>query len=435
MVFSAASLPWSDKATEIAPETIFALATNSSNSELRVLVLAPFGKDAMLIEAVLRDSKIASHSVASISHLTSAISEGAGTAIVTEEVLQNGSIHLLATHLAEQPPWSDFPIIVLTGGGMSTEATELAVRSRAPLGNVSLLERPLRPATLISSVRTALALRERQYEIRDHLDERKQAEDALRRARDELESLVGQRTTALRRLSARLLRVQDEERRRIARELHDGLGQYLTAAKINLDVLARSQGDGAAYLREAQQLIDRAIADTRTLSHLLHPPLLDEAGFASAARWYVEGFGKRCGIAVTLEISAELERLSSETETALFRILQEALTNVHRHSGSRSVEIHLTRDASSAVLSVHDHGKGIPQETLARFQKDGTNVGVGLAGMRERVKELGGQFAIESSPKGTLLRAAVPIALSEKRRLTQPMSHPYAKGTANFRAL
>ena len=208
---------------------------------------------------------------------------------------------------------------------------------------------------MISSVRTTLAARERQYEIRDHLDERQQAEDALRRARDELESLVGQRTAALRRLSARLLRVQDEERRRIARELHDSLGQYLTAAKINLDVLASSNGDGAVYLREAQHLIDRAISDTRTLSHLLHPPLLDEAGFASAARWYVEGFGKRCGIAVTLEIS-ELERFSSETETALFRILQEALTNVHRHSGSRSVEVHLTRNASSVVLSVQDHG-------------------------------------------------------------------------------
>lgn len=412
---------------------VFALMSNGSNADLRVLVLATFGKDSTLIEAVLADSKIASYPVATVSQLTLAIAEGAGAAVVTEEILQDRSIQLLATQLSEQPTWSDFPIIVLTGGGMSTAATELAVRSRAPLGNVSLLERPLRPATLISSVRTALAARQRQYEIRDHLDERKQAEDALRRTRDELESLVGQRTMALRRLSARLLRVQDEERRRIARELHDSLGQYLTAAKINLDVLARSGGDGASYLREAQQLIDRAIADTRTLSHLLHPPLLDEAGFASAARWYVEGFGKRCGIAVTLDISDFPERLSSETETALFRVLQEALTNVHRHSGSRSVEIHLTRNASSAVLSVRDHGKGILQETLARFQKDGTNVGVGLAGMRERVKELGGGFVIESSPQGTLLKATVPIAHAATPRLT-PVAQSSSKERANVRA-
>ena len=414
---------------------VCALTTNSRNSDLRVLVLAPFGKDATLIQAVLHDSKIDSQSVPSVSELTSALSEGAGAAIITEEVFEDESVSLLAKHLSEEPPWSDFPIIVLTGGGITTAATECAARLREPLGNVSLLERPLRPATLISSVRTAVAARQRQYEIRDHLDERQQAEDALRRARDELESLVGQRTTALRRLSARLLRVQDEERRRIARELHDSLGQYLTAAKINLDVLARSSGDGVVYLREAQQLIDRAISDTRTLSHLLHPPLLDETGFASAARWYVEGFGKRCGIAVTLEISDALERLSSETETALFRILQEALTNVHRHSGSRSVEVRLTRNASSAVFSVQDHGRGIPQETLARFQKDGTNVGVGLAGMRERVKELGGAFVIESGPKGTLLRAAVPLALAEKPQLPQTIAPSDSRGTSGVRVL
>jgi signal transduction histidine kinase len=413
----------------MARETAFVLTTNSANSDLRVLVLAPFGRDATLIAAVLNECNMSSQSVACVSELISKIEEGAGAAIVTEEILQDEFIALLAKHLSEQPPWSDFPIIVLTGGGVSTTATEFAVRSRSPLGNVSLLERPLRPVTLISSVRSALAARRRQYEVRDHLDERREAEDALRRARDELESLVGQRTMALRRLSARLLRVQDEERRRIARELHDSLGQYLAAAKINLDVLLRSNGDGASYVREAQHLIDRAISDTRTLSHLLHPPLLDEAGFASAARWYVEGFGKRCGIATTLEISDALERLSSETETALFRILQESLTNVHRHSGSRSVEVRLTKNASSAVLSVQDHGKGIPQEILARFQKDGTNVGVGLAGMRERVKELGGRFAIESSPKGTLLTATVPIALAEKPRLSPPIAPTHPKGT------
>ena len=413
---------------------VFVLENNSAHSELRVLVLAPFGRDATLIEGLLNECKISSQAVPCASELISGIQEGAGAAIVTEEILQDESITLLAKHLSEQPPWSDFPIIVLTGGGMSTIATDLAVHSRAPLGNVSLLERPLRPATLISSVRSALAARRRQYEIRNHLEERREAEDALRRARDELESLVGQRTMALRHLSARLLRVQDEERRRIARELHDSLGQYLAAAKINLDVLMRSNGDGAAYVREAQHLIDRAISDTRTLSHLLHPPLLDEAGFASAARWYVEGFGKRCGVAATLEISDALERLSSETETALFRILQESLTNVHRHSGSRSVEVHLTKNASSAVLCVQDHGKGIPQEILARFQKDGGNVGVGLAGIRERVKELGGRFAIESSPKGTTLTATVPIALAEKPRVSQPIAPPHSKGSTGVRA-
>ena len=355
---------------------------------------------------------------------------------MTEEVLHDETIGVLAQQLTDQPAWSDFPIIVLTGGGMTTADTELAVRSRAPLGNVALLERPLRPATLTSAVRSALAARQRQYEIRDHLHKRKQAEDALQKAHDALESLVEQRTVALRRLSARLLRVQDEERRRIARELHDSLGQYLTAAKINLDVLSRVTGD-SNHLRDAQQLIERAISDTRTLSHLLHPPLLDEAGFISAARWYVEGFGKRSGITATLDIPDKLQRLPAEIETALFRILQEALTNVHRHSGTRSVEVRLTSDPSFVALAIQDHGKGIPQDALQRFRKTGANFGVGLAGMRERVKELGGTLHLESSPAGTLLTAVIPISSSEKSHPTRSALSAAAisPGVTRFQAL
>jgi DNA-binding NtrC family response regulator len=152
--------------------------------------------------------------------LEAAISESAGAAIITEEVLQNGTIGGLAQKLSLQPPWSDFPIIVLTGSGLNTATTELAVRSRAPLGNVTLLERPLRPITLISTVRSALLARRWQYEVRDHLQKRKPAEEALQRAHAALESLVEQRTLALRRLSVKLLRVQDEELRRASKVFH-----------------------------------------------------------------------------------------------------------------------------------------------------------------------------------------------------------------------
>ena len=411
----------------MATETGFVLTINCDNYDLRVLIFAPFGKDASLIDTVLRESKIESLALPSTAALADALNQGAGAAIVTEEVLQHETIRVLSELLAQQPPWSDFPFIVLTGGGTSTAATEVAVRSRSPLGNVALLERPLRPATLISSVRTALAARQRQYEIRDHLRERKQAEDSLRKAHDALESLVEQRTAALRRLSARLLRVQDEERRRLARELHDSLGQYLTAAKINLDVLAQDKGNGT-YLREAQQLIDRAIADTRTLSHLLHPPLLDEAGFISAARWYVEGFGRRSGIQALLEIPEGFDRLPSEIETALFRILQEALTNVHRHSGSRSVEVRLTRDTAFVALAIQDHGKGLPPDALERFKQNGTSLGVGLAGMRERTKELGGSLHLDSGPKGTLLKAVVPISAAGNRHMTRFVARSHTAG-------
>lgn len=376
-------------------------------NDLRVLVFAPFGKDSALIERVLAQSALTICSVPTLQDLESAISEHAGAAVITEEVLHNGTILSLAQRLSAQPPWSDFPIIVLTGSGLSTATTELAVRSRAPLGNVTLLERPLRPVTLISTIRSALLARRRQYEVRDHLQKRKAAEEALQRAHDALESLVEQRTLALRRLSVKLLRVQDEERRRIARELHDSLGQDLTAAKISLDMLAQEGTNPSVYLRDAQQLVDRSIADTRTLSHLLHPPLLDEAGFASAAKWYVEGFGKRSGIATKLDLPEHVHRFPRRTETALFRILQEALTNVHRHSGSRAVEVRVTAVDSRVVLTVKDFGMGVPREVLDRFWKTG-NVGVGLAGIRERLKELKGTLEIDSNLDGTTLTATIP---------------------------
>lgn len=379
-----------------------------SISDLSVLVFAPFGKDATLIERVLLQSNIKIRTLPTLEELQAAICEDSGAAIITEEVLQNGAIGALAQRLSFQPRWSDFPIIVLTGSGMSTATSESAVRSRAPLGNVTLLERPLRPVTLISAVRSALLARRRQYEVRDHLRERATAEEALRRAHDVLESLVEERTDALRRLSVRLLRVQDEERRRIARELHDSLGQDLTAAKISLDMLAQEYPADSAHLRDARILVDRSISDTRTLSHLLHPPLLDEAGFVSAARWYVEGFGQRSGIATELHLPEHVHRLPPRAETALFRILQEALTNVHRHSGSGAVQVRVTADESTVVLAVRDFGVGVARDVLDRFWKTGT-VGVGLAGIRERLKGLGGFLEIESSTDGTLLKATIPV--------------------------
>lgn len=401
------------------------MMTDSACTDLQVLVFAPFGKDATLIERVLAQSSIPTRLLATLQELEASISEHVGAAIITEELLQNGAIERLGQKLSGQPPWSDFPILVLTGSGLSTASTELAVRSRAPLGNVTLLERPLRPVTLISAVRSALLARRRQYEVRDHLQERAAAEDALRRAHDALESLVEQRTAALRRLSVKLLTVQDEERRRIARELHDSLGQDLTAAKISLDMLAQESTCSSAYLQEARSLVDRSISDTRTLSHLLHPPLLDEAGFVSAARWYVEGFGRRSGISTELQLPEHTYRLPRQTETALFRILQEALTNVHRHSCSRTVEVRVEGDDSRVVLTVKDFGMGVPREVLDRFWKTG-NAGVGLAGIRERLKELGGFLEIESNIDGTILRATIPVA-SEKRSDIVPKRTPKLK--------
>lgn len=384
--------------------------TNAMNGDMDVLVLAPFGKDSALIGNVLASSGIKVRIAADAGSLVAAIPVNAGAAIIAEEALPEEAILRLAQKLGAQPPWSDFPIIVLTGGGLSTADTEVAVRSRARLGNVTLLERPLRAATMISAVKSAVSARCRQYEIRDHLHERALSENALRNARDVLESVVEERTAALRRLSVQLLRVQDAERRRIARELHDSLGQYLAAIKMNVDIAALARGNADDGLGDVRQLIDQAIAETRTLSHLLHPPSLDTSGFASAATWYVEGFGKRSGIKASLVIPENMKRLPESVETALFRIMQEALTNVHRHSGSAIVEITLTVDETLATLIIRDSGKGISQEVLQGFTNSGTNVGVGLAGIRERVKELGGTLEIRSSPAGTIVQASVPVS-------------------------
>jgi signal transduction histidine kinase len=390
------------------------------HSDYRVQVLTPFGKDAALVRQVLEQSGIPVEIAESAAALARRVNSGAGAAIVAEEALGDETIEALGNSMLVQPAWSDFPIIVLTGGGASTPSTEMMVRSRAPMGNITLIERPLRPATLISCVRTAIRSRMRQYEIRGHLEERQRAEEELRRAHDELEFMVEKRTVALRRLSARLMRVQDDERRRIARELHDGLGQWLAAAQINVDMaLGRGTGQVVPILQETHRLIAHAVSSIRTMSYLLHPPLLDEAGFDAAARWFIEGLGRRSGIAIKVEFShaegepsdpAKGSRMPDGVELALFRTLQEGLTNVHRHSASPSAVVRFRRLSDCAQLEIQDFGRGLPTAIMERFQRTGSGSGVGLAGIRERMKELGGELIISSSSTGTTLRAVVPIA-------------------------
>ena len=214
---------------------------------------------------------------------------------------------------------------------------------------------------------------------------------------------------ALRKLSGRLLGIQDQERRRIARELHDGLGQYLAGMKIAIDMLSSRSGERDPLLTECADILGRAITETRTLSHLLHPPLLDEAGFASAASWFVAGFSQRSGIPVSLDMPPDLPRLPEAIEIALFRVLQESLTNVHRHSRASSAEISVEADAEQITIEVRDYGRGMPREILEQIEGEGSRLGVGLAGMRERIHELGGTLEVSSGPHGTILRATVPL--------------------------
>jgi len=224
--------------------------------------------------------------------------------------------------------------------------------------------------------------------------------------------------SAIRRLTARLLNLQDQERRRIAREIHDSLGQYLAGLKISLDLMANPNfARKDDLLPECSDLVQRCITETRTISHLLHPPLLDEAGFASAASWFVSGFSQRSGIPVTLDLPSGLPRMPNEVEIALFRVLQESLTNVHRHSGSKSAEISLKIEDGHVTLLIQDHGHGISAQRLRKMQEDGTQAGVGLAGMRERVRELGGQFDLQSNDSGTAISIIIPIVENSGRAM------------------
>lgn len=224
-----------------------------------------------------------------------------------------------------------------------------------------------------------------------------------------------------RHLSVRVLQLQDEERRKFSRELHDSLGQLLAVAKMHMTVLL-DKNPQDELLKEIDQLLTDSVSETRTISHLLHPPLLDEVGIASAARWYAEGFAKRSGIEIVADIPDDLKRMSRPAELVLFRVLQESLTNIHRHSRSSRAEISLQTNTKGAILRIRDYGKGIPRDMLENFKQTGGNVGVGLAGMRERVREQGGQFDIQSDRNGTTITVIMPTAPAESNaNLTAPL--------------
>jgi signal transduction histidine kinase len=255
----------------------------------------------------------------------------------------------------------------------------------------------------------------------------------------QMQSVILQRTAELQNLSLRLLKVQDEERRKLSRDLHDTTGQTLAALKMSVALLqANCKEDvGKTELAsEVEQLADRAIEEIRTMSYLLHPPLLDEVGFACAAEWYVEGFAKRSGVTVNMNFATEYERLPMKVEIALFRVLQESLTNVHRHSGAESVTVCFRYQREKIVLEIRDNGCGIPTERLMRLRGASAETGVGLAGMRERMNELNGELKLESDGSGTTLRAIVPrIATNQsdqfgysphmaRTELSTPTEHP-----------
>lgn len=216
-------------------------------------------------------------------------------------------------------------------------------------------------------------------------------------------------------LSAQILQAQDDEQRRISRELHDSVGQYLSAAKMTLKILERNEGGAWEkrdhYLNQCDVLIEQAVREVRTVSYLLHPPLLDEVGLASALKWLAEGLSDRSGIRLDVDVPDEMKRLAPHVEMALFRIAQEALTNVHRHSRSDYASLRLKIADSSIALEIEDHGVGLPADLAESIRIGHASGGVGLRGMHERAKELSGRLEVAATERGTIVRAVVPLKL------------------------
>ena len=297
---------------------------------------------------------------------------------------------------------------------------------RSSLPELALVVGALLGILLMMSIRTARTAQSRSLE-QEHareLVERRVRERTLELARVNatLRAEVEERAQAelaLQKLSARLLRLQDEERRRLARELHDSTVQTLATVAVGLDrtrqaVQGGKLAEGGAQLDECAELVVQATDELRTLSLLLHPPVLDDLGLEYALPWFASGFSKRSGIAVEVDVPPELGRLPDEIELTLYRIVQEGLANVRRHSGSSAARISLAREASAVTLRIEDRGRGSELLQQRGPGADGA-LGVGIPGMRERVRQLRGELDVVSGPDGTQVRVVLPIGGAPER--------------------
>jgi signal transduction histidine kinase len=318
----------------------------------QVLLCAPFGKDAEILKEIVSSEGLRVSDCESLKELADRFSEQTDFILLTEEAIASVSLQSIRRALRKQEPWSDIPIILLASSGTTPSRwTTRFISTLAATANISILERPARVPTIISVLRTAKRARNRQRQVQALLLKEKQSAFKLRSARDELEERVETRTAELsrtndeltreikerkraernlRNLSAKVLTIQDEERRRIARDLHDGVGQTLSAALMAVsETVSYAEPVPSGFqagLKDVENLLQQAVHETRTVSHLLHPPLLDESGLLSAIRWYTEGFSKRSKVKLTLEVDDHSKRFGREVETGLFRIVQEALT-------------------------------------------------------------------------------------------------------------
>jgi len=322
--------------------------------------------------------------------------------------------------LKNDPATSHIPILQLSASFVDAESRVRGLQGGAD----AYLTEPFDRAELTAMVAALLRIKRTERQARLQAKEAEEARQQLAELNGTLERRVAERTADLetananlRELTQRLMAMQDDEHRRISRELHDGVGQLLAALSINIS-LVTTEADklsdrGRKALLGNTSMVDEIIRNIRTMSHLLHPPLLDEAGVASALEWYVDEFGKRSGLKVEFDCSPVIGRLSSDMEIAIFRIVQESLGNVLRHSQSRTAFVKLDLAGENVRLCVRDEGIGIAVDRQRELQK-GSRAGVGLRGMRERVRQLGGALQIHSNPQGTEIVVVLPSRHAER---------------------
>ena len=380
-------------------------------------LLTPHGFDAQICD--------------SIAECCVQMKSGADALVLTEEALEHANISELLEELRTQPAWSELPLIILTTGGKSRLARLLGLIAEAA-GSVTLLERPIGSTTLLHTLQVALNSRRRQYQLRDFLEEQRRTERELRQAHEQLadrakqlQTLVKSRTAKLARsneqlrremverdaLRRKLLYAQEEERRRIARELHDQMGQNLTALNVGLkSLLDRQSRSGLdSQVQRLQELATQTARDLHRVAVELRPAALDDLGLVKAIRAFTETWSTRYGIEVDFEAGQyQPAGVSSEIETILYRIIQEALNNVAKHSGATHVAVVLRRIAKHVHAFIEDDGRGFDPHVPSQ---SGNGKGrLGLLGIQERLGMVGGSLKIESVPEsGTTLIVRIPV--------------------------
>jgi signal transduction histidine kinase len=407
----------------------------NNDRELRVLVMAPVGQDARAIAELLTSRELPTRICNGEAECCAEINAGVGAVLLTEEALETERGCDVLGALKMQPQWSELPLIILTTGGEPrlNRLLELAA------GTVTLLERPISSITLLRSVEVALRSRRRQFQVRDLLEEQHRAQRELRDAHDQLadrarqlEALVQERTAKLvqtneqlrsemsereraeaarEALRRELLNAQEEERRRIARELHDQMGQNLTALNLGLKSLRDSDPSATnlSLVRPLQELAAQTARDLHRVALELRPATLDDLGLVKAVRTLVEAWADRCRIEADLATEAyDPAGVSSEIETTLYRIIQEALNNVAKHSGASRISLVLRRTADQAQAIIEDNGRGF--ETTRALERPDGHGRLGLVGIQERLAGMNGSLHLESAPgQGATLIVRIPI--------------------------